>query len=960
MMNYFYNDFSELNKNQSVITSRYKLKVLQLNIRGMNQLSKLDRIKEVLSTFSGNIDVLVIGETWVKENRIGIYSISGYSSIFSCRDDAQGGGLVIYVRESIAYKEISNEHCNGFHHLQIHLDVAGSPFFLHAVYRPPSYNMHDFFSKLETMLASSKSYACTVVGDVNIPINLPTCNTVHEYLNLLQCYNFTPTNSYATRLASNNILDHVICSEALQSCVVNETVVCDISDHCYVLSTFSLLKPVSEKVLQTTVVNHTQLNNAFVASMNHLPMGNAEEKLKYAIQSYKQCRDRFSKVVTVKARIKGYCPWMTFNLWKWIRLKENYVKRVRRHPTDNEAQRMLQHVSRHAQKEKEKAKREYYLTLFNGNTQKEMWKNLNRTIGKSDKPNDDVILQINGQDTSAGVDVANHFNDFFSSIGPQLASSLSSGMDVNKYNTLQRMPNSLFLRPATTEEVVLKIKELDTRKSAGPDGITAAFVKTHHQIFSILLRDMFNECVESGYFPDFLKVAKVTPIHKAGSRKDVNNYRPISVLSVLSKILEKLLVDRLLHYLRDRHVLYDNQFGFRLGSSTLTAANELVDDIYEAMDTRRITGVLFLDLKKAFDTINHDMLLKKLEFYGVRGTCNALIKSYLSDRLQFVSVNGSRSSLSPVRVGVPQGSNLGPLLFLIYINDLPNLKLNGKPRLFADDTSLSYKAKDVCELIRRMKSDMELLYGFFNENLLSLNLSKTKYMIFHTPQLRVPSHPELVVNSSLIEKVSSFKYLGLIFDTNLKWNDHVCKLHSEISAICGIMWRLSTMLPQQQLLTLYYAFVHSKLSYLVSIWGAASQAVLRKLQTLQNRCLKIVYRKPRLYPSVDLYQHSAMSILPIPALREQQNVVQIHNLLFNPIAHHNQDLSRAQHTYNTRNQSELLLRRPNTDAGKKRFAYCAKKQYNSLPDYLKDERNVQRFKKCLKFHMKSNIGRFIR
>lgn len=433
----------------------------------------------------------------------------------------------------------------------------------------------------------------------------------------------------------------------------------------------------------------------------------------------------------------------------------------------------------------------------------------------------------------------------------------------------------------------------------------------------------------------------------------------LGVLSVLSKVLEKLLVDRLLDFFRAYRVLYKNQFGFRLGSSTLTAANELVDDVYEAMDKRRIMGVLFLDLKKAFDTINHNLLLQKLEFYGVRGVSNDLIRSYLLGRTQYVSANGISSSLSSVHVGVPQGSNLGPLLFLIYINDLPNLKLYGKPRLFADDTSLSYNAVDSIEIVHQMRSDMELLQGFLNENLLSLNLSKTKYMIFHKTRRRVSDHPELIVNSTKIEKVFSFKYLGLIFDSKLNWNDHVCKLHREISSTCGMLWRLSSMLPQQQLLALYYAFVHSKLSYMVSIWGATSQSILRKLQTLQNRCLKIVYRKPRLHPSVELYQNSALSILPIAALRVQQNVSQVHSLLFNPDAHHNQDLSRAQHRYLTRNHSALLLQRLNTETGKKCFAYCGKKQYNDLPDSLKSERNVQLFKKNLKLHIKSSIVRYI-
>lgn len=174
-------------------------------------------------------------------------------------------------------------------------------------YCPPSYNTNDFFSKLESMLASSRSYVCAIIGDINIPINISTCSIVQEYLSLLNCYNFTPTNTYPTRLASSNILDHVICSEALQSCVVNETVYCEISDHCYVLSTFSLLKPLSEKVLKTTIVDHMRLNNAFVASVNQMPKSLAEDKLKHVIQSYNNSRYRFSKVVTMNTLRKKSC-----------------------------------------------------------------------------------------------------------------------------------------------------------------------------------------------------------------------------------------------------------------------------------------------------------------------------------------------------------------------------------------------------------------------------------------------------------------------------------------------------------------------------------------------------------------------------------------------------------------------------------------------------------------------------
>lgn len=957
--NFFFDTVDQLNKNITKTACSFSLKILQINIRGMNNLSKFDSIKEFLDRYAAEIDVLVVGETWVQSDRTNLFKLNGYKSIFSCRPDSAGGGLAVYIRESIIFDELGNVQENGFHHIHVRLDAGGTPFHVHAMYRPPSYDSATFFKSLESLLEASKNnQSHVIVGDINVPTNRIESNVTNEYINLLKCYNFAVTNTYPTRPVSNNILDHVVCSDALLNFTVNETIFTDCSDHNFVLSTFNLQKTVMRRTLSKTITNYTKLNEAFKTATECMPQGTAVERLVYVLDLYERLKTKYSRTVQVGARIKGHCPWMTFDLWKWLRMKDNVLRRQRKRPHDVSLRDLVQYVSRRVQQMKNQCKRDYYDNVLRNADQRSMWSNLNEILGLKNRDNS-VKIDVDGQLTTHGPTVADRFNKFFSSIGPQLASSISSNRDIKKFGTLNPLQNSIYLSPATVQEVVLRIKELDPSKSCGLDGIHATFLKTHHVMFSMLLRDVFNECILTGRYPDCLKTARVVPVYKTGSRSDTNNYRPISVLSVLSKILEQLLVKRMTCFFNQHDVLYSHQYGFRTGSSTLTAMCELTDDIYKALDSRNIMGVLFLDLKKAFDTIDYEVLLQKLDSYGVRGTANDLIRSYLTGRTQCVVINDATSTRCPLTVGVPQGSNLGPLLFLIYVNDLARLKLHGKPRLFADDTSLSYQAPNPESAVQQMKEDMLVLQDYFNENLLSLNLTKTKYVLFHSSRVQPSPHEELIVNGIVLEKVPTFRYLGLTIDATLSWGEHINKLQRDLSSVCGILWKAAKFLPPKQLCTMYHAFIQSKLQYMVSIWGAASKSRLKILQRVQNRCLKIVYRKPRLYSTVCLYTEASPSVLPIPALRELQCLTQMHKLQVDPFAHHNQSFTTVTHGYVLRNQGVLSIRRPRTESMKRSFKYFGKQRYNQLPTILRTQRNIRDFKKQLRLRIRQNLQNYI-
>ena len=292
----------------------------------------------------------------------------------------------------------------------------------------------------------------------------------------------------------------------------------------------------------------------------------------------------------------------------------------------------------------------------------------------------------------------------------------------------------MFLRPTSPAEIYNVIFQLNSNKSCGFDGINAKFVVTASEVLPPILSILINACFDLGVFSNILKIAKVIPVFKANDKGKVSNYRPISLLSVFSKILEKLVYTRTVDFLNSHSVLFPTQYGFRPKFSTIHAVLDIITSCYDNMTINMYTGLALLDLAKAFDAVNHNILLKKLDHYGIRGIVNDFFRSYLTNRRQIVSINNSNSSLKFINIGVPQGSKLGPLLFLLFINDLPNC-LENVPRLFADDTCLQVCAPSVEQLELKLNSELTKICKWMFANKLTLNDSKSQALIIF-PKLR--------------------------------------------------------------------------------------------------------------------------------------------------------------------------------------------------------------------------------
>ena len=365
--------------------------------------------------------------------------------------------------------------------------------------------------------------------------------------------------------------------------------------------------------------------------------------------------------------------------------------------------------------------------------------------------------------------------------------------------------------------------------------------------------------MHTGIYPSQLKLSRVKPLHKAGDKTQFGNYRPISLLPSLSKIFERVIFDQLLAYFTNNSLLCVKQFGFRPEHSTELAALKLVNSLIAQMDSNNVPVNIYIDLSKAFDTLNHSILLSKLEYYGITGRSYDLLKNYLSNRSQYVEFNGHISNTLPKSTGVPQGSVLGPLLFLIYINDLPLVSHIFDMLMYADDTTLYCNINQTITA-KTINREVIKISQWLGANKLSLNVAKIKFMVFHASKKSV-IYPELQINGNNIERVTQFNFLGLILESNLSWNKHINHISLKVSKAIGILYRLKSVYPLSVLLTLYNTLVLPYFNYGILTWGSIIKED-HHLHKLQKKAVRIITQSDYIAHTEPLCKQNRLIKLP--------------------------------------------------------------------------------------------------
>jgi hypothetical protein len=572
------------------------------------------------------------------------------------------------------------------------------------------------------------------------------------------------------------------------------------------------------------------------------------------------------------------------------------------------------------------------------NNSKKLWSTV-KDLLHSNKNSDKIhsVKTSDGTEIVSDKEIANSFNNFFVTIGSTLAKNFTSTTtDIN----IPVVNNTFNFKEITPYQVSKILSSLKNGKATGMDGLCVRSLKAGNPVLCHPLAYIYNLSLSSATVPTCWKTKRISPLHKGGNLDDVNNYRPISILPVPMKIFEKLVFEQLLDYIMENEIISVNQSGFRKSHSTETAALEVKEFILNQLSEGKLVGAVLIDFKKAFDTVDHKILLKKLFCYDFRDISFDWLESYLSDRFQVTKVNGCTSDLCCEEAfGVPQGSVLGPLFFLLYINDI-NKALKSYFHLYADDTILIHSSNCPGKLKNDLEAELNDLSKWLEINKLTLNMSKTEAIFFgNKNKIEVCKDIEVCLKGEPVKKKQHVKYLGVYFDEKLDWSTHLSILKGKgYSKLKKIKYLAPSLTPETKTL-LINTLVLPYINYCSLLWSTSSKTEILKVQKLLDRAL--IFSQARERPIEDIF-HLHTSLLTFKCL---------HNLC--PVYLKNKvKLVRETHRYGTRSSesNNLVTLNAHNKFLSQTFQYRAPKIWNSLPNNIKSIQSLLQFKGSVKKH----------
>ena len=881
---YDVNSFIELCRNQTQAFASMSLNVDSIHAKFDALLSFM----KILNEHDFFLDAIFIQETRLSDeqcskDQIKIFDMPGYLTIPLGKKTGSKGGLIIYLRDIYRYTNRNlykpNKHWEGIFVDVTHMNNEKLPnkITLGNIYRAPRGNYSDksimnFLTPYKEIHQKLTQEHSTLIlgGDFNLDlINLKTRKKFQEYFDLFVSNGALPQVTLPTRFSKNRatLIDQIYCRfTKYSSHKASGIIATKISDHlpCFSVINFTTNihtpKPKYIKIQKTgpeAMQNYYQEvqkgleSEQFIKDLFANPKTNYEKIENIVKQAKINCFP--VKEVKFNKRKHKIAPWINFGILNAINARDKLYVQWKQtslsSPNYDKHEEKFRKCCSTLQKHIRKAKSDYYQKQFQNYLSdiKKTWSKINEILCNKKQRSDfpEYFIDKNKLITK-DEDIANYFNNFFCNIGPELANSIKGPPGKSYKNYLTQTITSTFTFKTIDSDFILKlIRKLKPKSSFGHDGISSILLKHIADIIAPILAITINQSLMTGIFPKSLKIAKISPIYKKENPHIADNYRPISLLPVISKIFEKVVFIQVYDYFVENKLLYDSQYGFRKRHSTELAALEFIDKIATHLDQGKLPLAIFLDLSKAFDTIDHSILINKLEYYGIKGNALNWFKSYLQNRKQFVQYKDSISDYSTIQTGVPQGSILGPLLFIIYMNDIARVTKSFHFTLYADDTTLleplcSFTLNQNLEsgvLSEAINKELKLITDWLCLNKLSLNAKKTKMMIFHHRQKNIARIKlKLLINNTPIECVSEFNFLGVVIDKHITWNSHIQKISGKIACIAGTLTRLKRFLPKAILKIIYNALIQPHLNFGVLLWGSNTKRIY-KLQKWALRAI---------------------------------------------------------------------------------------------------------------------------
>ena len=736
---------------QSLETSSKDLSVLHMNIRSLSLHF------DELFTLLGNIGINfhLIGLSEIKDSVDSPIStnidIPGYNFHHTSSLSA-AGGVGIYVKSNLEANkrlDLSISTCD-FETVWIEIVNAKSKNILCCcAYRHPSSDIIKFIDHIQEILSktANENKIAHIMGDFNINLlNSENHTLTSDFINTMFSNHFQPLILQPTRVTDSTatLIDNIFSND-LSCRVTSGNVLIQISDHFPQFSIFNNSAPdynnSSYFVYDYKNFDESKFLDEYL-NMDFAFLNTDDQTVDHKFDKFlsnlnqlveKHCPKKKLNKSSLKLRSK---PWINNQIQQMMRIRDRLFQQFKQTESP-EAYLYYKQFRNRVVNEIKNSKKSYFQNYFveNRSNMKLLWKGIRSVIKMKSGESNSIPFLTNktGNKITDPNLIANNFNDYFINVANQITSKIPRNPNSPLRYLAASNNSSFFISPTVPDEVSSIIQSLKKSKSTGPNSIPVKLLKVLDSHISVQLSQIINESFQNGIFPGKLKIAKVIPIFKKGDASKNSNYRPISLLSVFSKIFEKHMHERLYNFLELHDILFQMQFGFRNGHSTDHALISLSERIKSTLDSKRVGCGIFIDLQKAFDTVNHNILLQKLSHYGIRGTSLHWFESYLTGRQQYVSINNHSSSLGKVTCGVPQGSVLGPLLFLIYINDLPYVSKVLSFFLFADDTNIYFETENIEKLQVKINKELLKVKSWLEVNKLALNIEKTNFVVFHPP-----------------------------------------------------------------------------------------------------------------------------------------------------------------------------------------------------------------------------------